>query len=165
MLLIKQSHDQGCRNVVRQIADYSELLVIIHQAAKVEGERVSAVQRKLWVDAEGRQQACLQVSVEFDDIEAMHEFSAIVGEKDEGVVVAIELPMAGAPLLREKDRITRVNGQAVANLAELRAVYGPLTAGSSVELTVERGDDTLTLAQAKAEPPAGMVRREVREAP
>jgi len=99
---------------------------------------------------------------EFDDIEAMHEFQALLGEKDGSVVVAIELPM-GAPILKQNDRIAKVNGHAVTTLAELREIYTPIAVGEIVELLVVRGDETLPLERAKAEPPAGMMRRVVKE--
>ena len=62
---------------------------------------------------------------------------------DAGAVVAEVLPGSGAAVagVKENDVITAVGGQAVANPAELREVIQKASVGSTLNLTVQRGQE------------------------
>ena len=60
-------------------------------------------------------------------------------------VVQVNSPAASAGL-QPGDRIREVNGRAVERQSEFRHVIGPLYAGDSIEMSIERGDEKLELA-------------------
>jgi S1-C subfamily serine protease len=89
------------------------------------------------------------------DMQPLHEFGVILGEKGDDVVVSMQLPMDGVSL-EEGDVVKSINGQAIASLADFRATYESLDIGGEIALVVARGDEEVAATRSKSDAPAGM---------
>jgi S1-C subfamily serine protease len=86
---------------------------------------------------------------DFDDMQPLHEFGVVLGEKEGQVVVAMRLPMDDSAL-DEDDIIQSINGAAVASLGEFRGVYEPLAIGDAVEVIALRDGEEIRASRAKS---------------
>jgi len=89
------------------------------------------------------------------DMQPLHEFGVILGEKDDVVVVSMQLPMDGVSL-EEGDIVKTFNGQVVASLADFRGAYESLDVGGAIALVVARGGEEVAATRSKSDTPAGM---------
>ena len=87
---------------------------------------------------------------DFDDLQPLHEFGAILAEKDSKVVVAMRMPMGDAAF-EEDDVLKSINGHDVGSLAAFREIYEPLPIGADIEVVVLRGDEKISASRVKAE--------------
>jgi len=85
------------------------------------------------------------------DMQPLHEFGVVLGEREGQVVVMMQLPM-GDSALAEDDVLASINGTAVASLDELRGVYAPLAIGDGVEVIALRDGKEIRASRTKAEP-------------
>ena len=94
---------------------------------------------------------------DFDDLQPLPEFGVILGEKEGGLVVAMELPM-GESAFQTDDVIRSINGREVSTLARFREIYEPVAVGDDVDLGGLRGDEEVGATRAKADPARMRVR-------
>ena len=96
---------------------------------------------------------------DFHDLQPLHEFGLILGEKDGEVVVAVQLP-TDEPIFDEHDVVTSINGLDVASLADFREAYEPLAVGDDVTLVVMHDHEEVSATRVKAAATGGIrVRR------
>jgi len=84
------------------------------------------------------------------DIQPMHEFGVLVGEKEGKLVVTMRLPIDDVAF-EEQDEIRSVNGREVANLAELREAYDGVAVGDPVEVVAVRAGEEIRASRTRSE--------------
>lgn len=92
---------------------------------------------------------------DFDDVQPLHEFQAILAQKDDRVFVSMELPM-GETVLEKDDEIRSLNGKSVATLQDFRAIYDALAIGDEMTLVAVRNGEEVKVTRPKSEMPPGM---------
>ena len=85
------------------------------------------------------------------DMQPLHEFGVVLGEKEGHVIVMMKLPM-GDSALNEDDVLESINGTVVASLEEFRGVYEPLAIGDGVEVIALRDGKEISASRTKAKP-------------
>jgi S1-C subfamily serine protease len=86
------------------------------------------------------------------EMHPLTEFGAILGEKEDSVVVSMVLPMDEA-LFEEDDIVKSINGKSVTSISEFREAYEALAIGEDIALSVERDGETIDSTRAKADAP------------
>jgi hypothetical protein len=84
------------------------------------------------------------------DLQPLHEFGVLLGEKEGSVVVTMQLPV-DEPALAEQDVVRSVNGRAVSSLQEFREVYDGLAVGDDVEVVAVHDGDEVRVSRVKAD--------------